>query len=372
MTRHGTIILAMLLVAGCGGRIPAPSTPPSSAASSGVASGPTPQPSVTSADPSPSASPVLPLADHDGWIAYNIGTSVRSTVRLVRPDGTDNHAIAEDAGPRSIHPDWMPDGRHLLFAQVRTPDDAASVWSWDMENGRSTELVSCTGSCLGRQNASPSVDGSQIVYETYDGPNDDVAVGPDVVPIPARCGLQVKTLTTGKTQDLVSGPCGLVEWVYPRFSPAGDLAYYRTHQDVRGGPITLTELVVRSKSDGKETVIDDWPDGGDMTQLDWSPDGQWIVFTKQRALQRIRSDGTGTETVVEAGDKAAQASPYHPRYLADGRSITFDWLTAPDGVVTSVRLYLIAADGGTATEVLPEGPSGTDRHYNWGSLQPTP
>lgn len=371
MTRLGTIALAMLFVAGCGGQAPMPSTSPSNATPSAVAAAPTSTPTATSTPaPSPSLR-VLPLAGVDGWIAYNIGTSTSSKVRLVRPDGTQNHPVAEDAGPRSTHPDWMPDGRHLLFAQVRSPDDAASVWSWDMASGSSTELVSCTGSCLGRQNPSPSADGSQIVYETYDGPLDDVTVGAHVAQIPRRCGLQVETLATGKTQDLVSGTCGRTEWLYPRFSAGGDLAYYRTTQDVRGGPITLTELILRSASNGKETVIEDWQGGGDITQLDWSPDGHWIAFTKQRQLERIHPDGSGTEILVDAVSNP-DISPYHPRYLADGRSITFNWLTAPGGLITSVRFYLIAADGGVTTEVLPEGPNGTDMHYNWGSLQPTP
>jgi len=374
--RHGAIVIVALLIAACGGgggAAPGQSQVPRAVALAPSAtpdptSSPTSKPSPTAV---PSASSALPLAGVDAWIAYSIGTSTRSMVRLVRPDGTENHAIAENAGPRSTHPDWMPDGRHLLFAQVRTSDDAASVWSWDMASDSSTELVPCIGSCLGRQNPSPSADGSRIVYETYDGPLDDVTVGADVAQIPARCGMQVKNLATGKTQDLVSGTCGLTEWLYPRWSPDGDLAYYRTNQDVRGGPIARTELIVRAASSGTETVIDEWSGGGDITQLDWSPDGQWIVFTKLRWLERIHPDGSGVEMLVEAVSNP-DISPYHPRYLDDGRSITFNWLTAPGGLITSVRFYLIAADGGATTEVLPEGPNGTDAHYNWGSLQPTP
>ena len=214
--------------------------------------------------------------------------------------------------------------------------------------------------------------GRSIVYETYDGPLDDVTVGAHVAQIPST--LRVAGRDPRDRQD--AGP--RVRDVRQRRSgsthaalPGGDLAYYRTTQDVRGGPITLTELVVRSASNGKETVIDDWQGGGDITQLDWSPDGHWIAFTKQRQLERIHPDGSGTEILVDAVSNP-DISPYHPRYLADGRSITFNWLTAPGGLITSVRFYLIAADGGVTTEVLPEGPNGTDLHYNWGSLQPTP
>jgi hypothetical protein len=58
--------------------------------------------------------------------------------------------------------------------------------------------------------------------------------------------------------------------------------------------------------------------------------------------------------------------------VPDGRSITYNRAIDPGGLVTSVRLFVVPAEGGSSVEVLPEGPNGTHSHYNWGSLQPTP
>ncbi len=368
---------ALLLVAGCGGQGasgPAPiSNPTPSTAIAAPVSSATPVPNRPSvAPPTPTASPSLPLAGLDGWIAYSIGDSRAAKVRLIRPDGSDNHAIAEDAGPRSIHPEWLPDGRSLLFEQVVGRDDVKSIWRWDMAKGSSTEIVPCADPCVARQAPAPSADGSRIAYETYDGPIDDVTVGTAVAQIPAHCGLQAMTLATHETSTIATGTCGLVEWHGPRWSPTGDLAYFRTHQATRGGPVELAELVVHDMASGKDRVINEWPAWDEANQLEWSPDGTWIVFSTQGRIDRIHPDGSGGHTLVEAGDKALSANPYHPRFLPDGSSLTFNWSIAPRGVITSVRFFAMPAAGGAPTEVLPEGENGTDEHYNWGSLQPTP
>lgn len=378
LPRFGAIVVTMSLVAACAGAGAAgapgaTSGPTTSPIGSGpnrtteVASLPTP-----TTPPSTSAPPVLPLADVDAWIAYSIGDSSHADVRLVRSDGTDNHAIAQDSGPRSNHPEWMPDGRSLLFEQVVGRGDVKSIWSWDMTTNASKELVRCADPCVSRQGPAPSADGSQIAYETNDGPIDDVTVGTDIVPIPARCGLQVMTVATRRTEDLESGQCGLVEWRMPRWSRTGALAYFRTHQATRGGPVDKTEVVVRDVRSGKESVAYYWDGWDEANQLEWSPDAQWIVFTTQGGLRRIHPDGTGGAVLVDIGDRALHAMAYHPRFLDDGRSVTFNRSIAPRGVITSVRLYVLSIDGGATTEVLPEGPNGTALHYNWGSLQPTP
>jgi Tol biopolymer transport system component len=375
--RGTALVAALLTVIGCSGQgasgpAPTSNTTPSTAIEAPVSSA-TPVPNRASiAPPAPTASPMLPLAGLDGWIAYSIGDSRAAKVRLVRPDGSDNHAIAEDAGPRSNHPEWMPDGRSLLFEQVVGRDDVKSIWRWDMAKAMSTEIVPCADQCVGRQAPAPSADGSRIAYETYDGPIDDVTVATSVAQIPAHCGLQVMTLATRTTKTIETGPCGVVEWRVPRWSPKGDLAYFRTHQSTRGGPVDLTELIVRDMASGKDRAIHDWPAWDEANQLEWSPDGTWIVFSTQGRIDRIHPDGSGDETLVEAGDAALSSNPYHPRFLADGRTLTFDWSIAPRGVITSVRLFAMPAAGGAPTEVLPEGESGTDEHYNWGSLQPTP
>jgi Tol biopolymer transport system component len=148
--------------------------------------------------------------------------------------------------------------------------------------------------------------------------------------------------------------------------------YFRTSQADRGGDVTRTDLVVRDAATGDESVIAEWPHWDEWSQLDWSPDGDWITFTLDGRLDRIHPDGTGRSTIVAAVPGQADVHLYHPRFMPDGRSITYNRALDPGGLVTSVRLFVVPAEGGSSVEVLPEGPNGTHAHYNWGSLQPTP
>jgi Tol biopolymer transport system component len=72
-------------------------------------------PAQSLSSPSPSGSPVSAL--DDPWIAYQGATGGPPRIRLVRPDGTDDHAVVPDieAGDQ-FHPDWSPDGLRLAFA----------------------------------------------------------------------------------------------------------------------------------------------------------------------------------------------------------------------------------------------------------------
>jgi TolB protein len=62
---------------------------------------------------------------------------------LMRPDGTDAHAITED--PDVLHgmPIWSPDGRYLLFQRysLSEPLSYPSIWILEAESGDLRKVV---------------------------------------------------------------------------------------------------------------------------------------------------------------------------------------------------------------------------------------
>jgi len=63
------------------------------------------------------------------WIAYQGGSGGPSRIRLVRPDGTGDHALIDAATPpalEQLHPDWSHDGSRIAFSAQDTDDTRTS------------------------------------------------------------------------------------------------------------------------------------------------------------------------------------------------------------------------------------------------------
>ena len=90
------------------------------------------------------------------------------------------------------------------------------------------------------------------------------------------------------------------------------------------------------------------------TQLDWSPDGQWIVFAPRvwdygvvdRDLWRVHPDGTGLGRLTSLDTSSSRL--LRPLYTPDGQWIIF----VHQGPSESVLLGIPAA-GGEPVEILP-------------------
>ena len=81
------------------------------------------------------------------WIAFGrrlAGTNTGRQLWLMRPDGSEAHALTNDIATHYGPPSWSPDGRFLLFQQYNsnTPDQPPSVWLLEIASGEFTQVTS--------------------------------------------------------------------------------------------------------------------------------------------------------------------------------------------------------------------------------------
>ena len=90
-----------------------------------------------------------------------------------------------------------------------------------------------------------------------------------------------------------------------------------------------------------------------VSQPEWSPDGQWIVYTAQidhtSAIHLVRPDGSGDRILYQIpapGTKAIFSAAFSP----DGTQVLFD-----QGTDSGFDIYLMDADGSNVHRVTSTG-----------------
>jgi len=306
----------------------------------------TPAPAISATPVAPAtASPFFPLGDKYEFVTT--GGPGGNRLFTIGSNGAGGADIASDIADTSnlVTPQWGPNRSVLVLDQ--SPVDE-QTWLVDTTGvNRPKVIIPCVEPCQTRNEASWSHDGKKIVlFQGMDGP---------VNGIPVTCGLAIFDRPTLEMTKVTSSPCGIIEERNPRFSPDDtSIAFWRSRSPgrVAADRIEDAALFTRNLATGKEFQVTDWTTHA--TMLDWSPDGQWLVFipdawdrsAPSADIWRVHPDGTGLErmTTIDTADSWL----LQPRYTPDGAWIVFSRRTEDSG-----ELLAIPADGGDPVAVLP-------------------
>jgi hypothetical protein len=308
-----------------------------------------------SASPSSVASPssaVFPLAGLPLEFVINEGNhqspgSTSAALAVIRADGTSRREIGRDIQDDLVWPEWVP-GTDAILALQGTFSATEQIWTIDANGTAGSQvLIPCVSPCASRNESAVSRDGAKVVFFQ--------AWGPIVNDVPETCGLSMYEFATQAIIKVTDHACGpSIEERHPRFSPDDrTLAFWRFDPaDRKGEPNPGSAIFLRDLATGEETRLTEYALGA--SHLDWSPDGQWIVFVPKAwgeggagsDLWRIHPDGSGLGRLTALD--TAETRLLRPMYTPDGGWIVFSRQDS-----SRASLLGIPANGGTPVNVLP-------------------
>jgi Tol biopolymer transport system component len=313
---------AAALLAGCSGA-PAVSSPP-------VA---TDVPSVAALTAAPTIVPSprpIPILDGEPWIAYEwwLPDHEDADLFLVRPDGRDSHAIAEDLPGEHRGPVWSPDGAQLAFV-IRgdaTPAPNGGIWISDADGSDAKPLFDAPKLCPdGAFWPVWSPDGKRMSVTCYVG---------------GASTLQVVDLTTLKMTEIASvrGPEGLdnpASW-----SPDGKwLAFDIQHWDPTNAFTDGSLLAVAPSAGGEVRRITDFDSFAAYPA--WHPTEDRIAFnTYDLGAIKLVPGAAGVFTIAPDGSNLRPVA------------------TMPDTSVRLARVRWTAGGASLIANVVHGNPSG--------------
>lgn len=314
-----------------------------------------PEASPTVASPSPN-----PFAGETAWIAYQTHRADTGTgIGLIHPDGTDDHLIATDVHAEQHLPAWSPDGMRLVF--TTRGGETEPLYEYDLATDTSRQLFACETPCLGDDEPAYSPDGTRVSFIRALGPIVTSPSGGGGVP--ADCGLWIGEVSSGEVTQITSNtdpPCDREYEAH--WSPDGTQITYWRNPYENGEPTGTAVFVINADGTNEQRLTDPALFAGSP---DWSPDGEWIVFSTYPLLEfqccrvsdlyRIHPDGTGMEPLTHYDYEELRAA--HPRYTPNGKWILFTSVTP-----ATRSLWVIPAEGGAPIVLLQGGLYG---HATW-------
>lgn len=244
-------------------------------------------------------------------------------------EGESAHRIYYSAGSVISRPRWSPDGSMLCFTKL-DPEaakgaDVYSIWSINADGSNLRSMVSPKLGILNASFCNWTAGARYLLFSSSVNGKSDLWSIPDRAnwlpfshPNPVR---------------LTDNP---VEFYAPTSSPDGTKIFGL-------GRVKRGEL---ARYDWKAGAWLPFVGGMSAGALDFSRDGQWIVYVKypEGTLWRSRVDGSDPLQLT-FGPNTADG----PHWSPDGRQIAFR--SSLPGQPR--RIFLISADGGVPTELLP-------------------
>jgi Tol biopolymer transport system component len=313
-------IAGTVLMVGCAAA-PAPSASlVASASPTATPSATSPSPSASATQASPSASPSTRSTEGD-WIVFQTDVGAGNVIWIMRPDGSDAHAIAGSVPGDQTHPDWSPDGKRIVFSANN------DLWIIGVDGTGAKKIQACGGMC---DYSAWSPDGSSIAFSRY-------VAGPNA---PSASTIEVLDLDTGKTRVVTSAKRPELVDV-PRWSADGKRLVIGVDQFDDAGNETGSTIAVVDAAKG--TRHDLLPFDSFAYYPDWNRRTNEVVYSIETRgyvadpakaepqawdLFGIQPDGTGRRSITSVdGDMKL----WQPSWTPDGARILADDVGGRDG-----------------------------------------
>ncbi len=256
---------------------------------------------------------ILPTWSPDGVsIAYSDGIH---TLFAAGRHGESPRKVASVEG-QPADPRWSPDGKFLRFSQRDARSEVASLWEVPAAGGQPRPLLPGWKYSAGRPTW--TADGSYSLFAS--GP----AGVPDVWARRENCNP-----FRWRCREPLRITAGLGDIVSQLPSRDGKKLF------VLGGAYKRELL----RYDLKSGTFAPYFPTAIASDVDFSPDGKWVVYARlpERTLWRSRLDGSDAAPLTVSGAEA-----YSPHWSADGKQIAYMSISPQN----QYKACIIAADGG--------------------------
>jgi Tol biopolymer transport system component len=250
---------------------------------------------------------------------------------LANGDGSEARKLFAAEGS-VFAPGFSPDNRHIRFTVGEAAENRTTIWEIDRDGSQAHKLLPGwprgSNACCG----SWTVDGRYYAFQSTAG---------DVTTLWA---IAESDPTQGKTIQLTSGPMSF-----------GSLSLSADSKTIWAiGVQPIGELVKYDMQSKKFVPV---LSEVSATDLDFSPDGQWVAYVAipERTLWRSRVDGSERLQLTSASERAAL-----PRWSPDGNWIAFD--SSVPG--KPWKISIIPANGGKAEGLLDEQRDQVDANWS--------
>nr|WP_245638308.1 amidohydrolase family protein [Altererythrobacter ishigakiensis] len=284
---------------------------------------------------------VHPRFSPDGSrIAFTSDRGGGDNIWVMNADGSDKRQVTKEDFRLLNQPTWSPDGRFIVAKKHFTTGRSlgtGEIWMYHVSGGGGVQLVKRASEALQKELGEPiyAPDGSTIYYTRNTTPGNTFIYAQD-----SNSGIfaiERYDIATGEVTTAVDGYGGAVR---PAPSPDGkEIAFVRRDKD-------QSQLWIKNIASGEERMIygeldmdmqETWAVTGVYPNMDWTPDGNSIVFWAGGKIRRVNVDGSGAAVIPFAiNDTRGVADAPHPAIEV-----------SPDRFTTTMpRFATISPDGG--------------------------
>jgi TolB protein len=238
-----------------------------------------------------SAAEVRPRITRGGTrIVFDSDKSGNYDIYSMAPDGTDNKRLTTSSADDTSAA-WSPDSTHIVFESYRNGN-----WEIYVMNADGTGQTRLTNNAATDGTPVWSPDGSKIAWvRRITGSNGELWV----------------MNANGTNQTRIAGPINYMH--YAAWSPDGTRIAFDADDSATPEPWNIL-YTVNSDGSGLQTVNTYWGGYNDSWMGSWSPDSQWLLFTRLNYdvtgdqltvvggyIERIKPDGTSNEVLINSG-----------------------------------------------------------------------